>query len=70
MTCLQFYKHFLFLSGEKFHPLDLTHNIKPFSFGDLEVISATVVNFVSDIIKQMCREAKTGHTASQLQGKE
>lgn len=58
------------MSGEKFHPPDLIHVIKPFSFEDLEVISETIVNFVLDIIKQMRREEKTGHTASLLQRKE
>lgn len=39
-----------------FHLLDLIHNIKLFSFGDLEVISESVVNLGLDIIKHMCRE--------------
>lgn len=39
-----------------FHLLDPINNVKLFSFGDLEVISESVVNLSLDIIKHMCRE--------------
>jgi len=67
MSCLVFYKHFFI--RRKFHLLDLIHNIEPFSCGDLEVISESIGNLFLDIIKQMCRKEKTGHTAHQLQRK-